>query len=384
MQHAGDDIAGTFSPKAIKQGSFDKFAERKGKGTATVDAAFLEEIEKWREMLAKNLAARNPDLKPRELNYAVQVTIDRIIFLRMCEDRGIETYGTLMALLNGPEVYGKLKQLFRNADDRYNSGLFYFRKEKDRDEPDELTPALKIDDKVLKEILKSLYYPGSPYEFSVLPAEILRQVYEQFLGKVIRLTAGGQARVEDKPEVKKAGGVYYTPKYIVDYIVEHTLGKLLGEPTPSPPTPLPQGGEGSTGDSLSRAGDKAKSQSSLSPAGGEGRGEGVKRRMTPKQVAKLKILDPACGSGSFLLGAYQRLLDWHRDWYVADGPEKHAKELSRVRPASAGSRLPRKSGSWSTTFTAWTSTRRPSRSPSSRFCSKCWKANRTTPWSVSG
>jgi hypothetical protein len=72
-----------------------------------------------------------------------------------------------------------------------------------------------------------------------LPADILGQVYEQFLGKVIRLTEGHRAVVEEKPEVKKAGGVYYTPTYIVDYIVKHTVGKLLGSPSPSP-----LGGEG--------------------------------------------------------------------------------------------------------------------------------------------
>ena len=88
----------------------------------------------------------------------------------------------------------------------------------------------------LKDIIRSLYYPDSPYEFSVLPADILGQVYEQFLGKVIRLTDGHRAVVEDKPEVKKAGGVYYTPTYIVDYIVKNTVGKLLGNATPlSPP-----------------------------------------------------------------------------------------------------------------------------------------------------
>src|SRR5207247_7096497 len=102
--------------------------------------------------------------------------------------------------------------------------------------PDELTPTLALDDKPLKEILRGLYYPDSPYEFSVLPAEILGQVYEQFLGKVIRLTAGHQARIEDKPEVKKAGGVYYTPAYIVDYIVKLTVGKLLGAPASEPRT----------------------------------------------------------------------------------------------------------------------------------------------------
>ena len=58
-------------------------------------------------------------------------------------------------------------------------------------------------------------------------------MYEQFLGKVIRLTEGHQAKVEEKPEVRKAGGVYYTPAYIVDYIVEQTVGKLLDGKTPA-------------------------------------------------------------------------------------------------------------------------------------------------------
>ena len=243
----------------------------------------MKEIEGWRELLAKNIALRNPQLSQRELNYAVQVTIDRVLFLRMCEDRGVEHYGQLGALQNGVAVYGRLKDLFRKADERYNSGLFHFTKEPDRPEShDELTTALNIDDKPLKEIFKSLYYPDSPYEFSVLPAEILGQVYEQFLGKVIRLTDGHRAVVEEKPEVRKAGGVYYTPTYIVDYIVKNTIGKLL-----------------------------------------EGK--------TPKQAAKLRVLDPACGSGSFLLGAYQFLLDWYRDRYIEAGTDKPSKEIFQGR-----------------------------------------------------
>jgi len=276
-----DEIASIFARDSILKGSFDRYVETtKGKkGTAEVDAAFLKEIESWRDSLARNLALRNPGLSQRELNYAVQNLIDRIIFLRMCEDRGIEEYGRLMALQNGSNVYGRLFELFQRADERYNSGLFHFRDEKGRSEAaDQLTPTLKVEDKTLKDVIKNLYYPDSPYEFAVLPADILGQVYEQFLGKVIRLTAGHHAVVEDKPEVKKAGGVYYTPTYIVDYIVENTVGKLL-----------------------------------------EGK--------TPKQAAKLRILDPACGSGSFLIGAYQRLMDWHRDWYVDDGTEKHTKEV---------------------------------------------------------
>src|SRR5262249_25542315 len=143
-----DEILGKFGREAVYKGFFDKYAEssKLKRGTATVDIAFLEEIETWREDLARNFALRNPLLTQRELNYAVQVTIDGILFLRMCEDRGIETYGQLLGVVNGPKIYPRLFKIFREADDRYNSGLFYFHAESGRAEPpDELTPGLKLD-----------------------------------------------------------------------------------------------------------------------------------------------------------------------------------------------------------------------------------------------
>jgi hypothetical protein len=225
-----DEFAAIFSRDAILKGSFDKYAEshKTKRGTTEVDSAFLEEIESWRDTLARNIALRNTT-GVRELNEAVQRTIDRIIFLRIAEDRGIEEYGSLRGICNGPNTFARLRELFYKADDRYNSGLFHFRHEKGQAEPpDNLTISLTIDDKPLKEILKRLYYPDSPYEFAVLPADILGQVYEQFLGKVIRLTSDHRAVVEDKPEVKKAGGVFYTPTYIVEYIVKNTVGPLVG------------------------------------------------------------------------------------------------------------------------------------------------------------
>jgi type I restriction-modification system DNA methylase subunit/predicted type IV restriction endonuclease len=301
-----EELFGLFAPENIRRGSLERLVASKKikKGTAEVDAAFLGEIESWRSELARNLALRNGDLSSRDLNFAVQRTIDRIIFLRICEDRGIEPYGALESLPNGPNIYRRLAERFQRADDRYNSGLFHFTAEKDRAEPpDELTLSLKIDDKPLKEIIQNLYFPESPYEFSVFPAEILGQVYEQFLGKVIRLTKGHQAKVEEKPEVRKAGGVYYTPAYIVDYIVKHTVGKLL------------EGG-----------GEKAEGGKGKAEGGGaDERSAAAGTAATPTQAARLRILDPACGSGSFLIGAYQYLLNWHRDWYVSDGAEKHAR-----------------------------------------------------------
>jgi len=127
----------------------------------------------------------------------------------------------------------------------------------------------------LKSIIERLYYP-SPYNFAVMPGDILGQIYERFLGKVIEVGSDRKVSVEEKPEVRKAGGVYYTPTYIVDYIVKNTIGKLV-----------------------------------------EGK--------TPTQVAKMRFLDPACGSGSFLIQAYQYVLDWHLTWYSSNDSEKHMK-----------------------------------------------------------
>ena len=214
------EIYDVFSKEAVLRGSFDRYvAETKGKrGTTPVDAEFLKEIEGWRALLAKNIALLNPRLTLDELNDAVQRTIDRIIFLRMAEDRGAEEYGRLHSLSlvgrgQGEGVYVRLLALCRDAEAKYNSGLFDFT-------ADTLTPRLKIDDDKLRGILTDLYYPQSPYEFSVLAVDTLGNVYEQFLGKVIRLTPSHQAKIEEKPEVKKAGGVYYTPTYIVLYVTQ--------------------------------------------------------------------------------------------------------------------------------------------------------------------
>ena len=272
-----DAIYDVFSKEAVLKGSFDRYAQStKGKkGTATVDSEFLKEIESWRELLAKNIALRNPNVSIYELNYSVQKLLDRIIFLRICEDRGIEHYGQLQTKAESGDVYMHLLNHFRLAESKYDSGIFDF-------DTDRITPGLTIDDKVLKTIIQDLYYPKSPYEFSVLGVEILGNVYEQFLGKVIRLTAGHQAKVETKPEVKKAGGVYYTPQYIVEYIVKNTVGKLV-----------------------------------------EGK--------TPEEIAHIKILDPACGSGSFLIGAYTYLLRYHLDWYVNNKPKKHKGKMFQAK-----------------------------------------------------
>ncbi|MDB5284123.1 MAG: hypothetical protein JWO06_3198, partial [Bacteroidota bacterium] len=256
-----DFIWDTFSKEKVLKGSFDKFVQNDAykKGTATVDNDFLQSLDKWRIKLATTISKNNKHLNEDEINFAVLQTIDRIIFLRIAEDRSIEPYGNMKDCIKQGNLYQNLFHLFTNADAKYNSGLFDFGKDK-------ISRNLTVDNTVIRSIINDLYYPQCPYEFAYLPVEILGTAYERFLGKQIKIDANHKVTIEDKPEVRKAGGVYYTPQYIVEYIIKNTVGKLI-----------------------------------------EGK--------TPKEISKIKIADPACGSGSFLLGAYTHLLDYHKNYY---------------------------------------------------------------------
>ncbi len=271
-----DTIAEIFSKEGVLKGSFDRFSEsKKGKkGTSEVDDVFLKQIEEWRNDLAKNIARNNPKLSIPELNYCVQETINRILFLRICEDRDIEPNEKLKSLCASGQLYSKLIAHFEGAEKKYDSGIFDFK-------TDKITNHISIDDDVLKAIISTLYYPQSPYDFSVLSIEILGNVYEQFLGKSIRFTPTHQVKVEEKPEVRQAGGVYYTPDYVVDYIIRNTIGKLIiGK--------------------------------------------------SPEDIEKLRILDMASGSGTFLVRAYSYLLDYHLSYYQKN-PKKYKKEIYQIK-----------------------------------------------------
>jgi len=164
-------------------------------------------------------------------------------------------------------IFDWLTPLFQKINEDFNGEIF----------KPHLSESIKIDSEVLAKIIERLYPPKSPYRFDVIGVELLGSIYERYLGKTIRPTAK-TVRVEEKPEVRKAGGVYYTPKYIVDYIVKNTVGKVI-----------------------------------------EGK--------TPKQIGKIRILDPACGSGSFLIGAFQYLIDYHVRYLTAHPKEAHIHPL---------------------------------------------------------
>jgi type I restriction-modification system DNA methylase subunit len=270
------DLLWELSRERVAAGSLDQFLRRDRKSIRyriPVDKKFLDELTEWRHELASGIHSKNPALDALELNDVVQRLLDRIVFIRIAEDRKVIETRQLWDIADLWEESGGrrnimefLVDLFRAINADFNGEIF-------KPHPCEL---VQIDPSILAKIIRRLYPPKSPYRFDVIGVEMLGSIYERYLGNTLHVTAK-QVRIEPKPEVRKAGGVFYTPKFIVDYIVENSLRKLtVGK--------------------------------------------------HPKDIAKLRILDPACGSGSFLIGAYQYLIDWHLNYY-----REHPKE-ARIHP----------------------------------------------------
>jgi len=240
------------------------------------DRAFLAEMDDekdgWRVLLAKDMKKRNPSADGELITAAVQLLIDRLVFIKALSDREVDKdyLGQLAEIVAASGLsdddtswFQACQNIFVELNNFYNGSVFQERRELEN---------VTVSNKVVRSVIMDLLPENSPYNFAVLPVEILGTIYERFLGRVVHATEK-RVTIEEKPEVRKAGGVYYTPQYIVDYIVENTVGELVN--------------------------------------GKLGIGE-----MTPADVAKIKILDPACGSGSFLLGAYSALIEWHKDYFA--------------------------------------------------------------------
>ena len=266
------EIYHLFSREAVSNGSLEKLIERLGRPPVkarqgslfksgayhTVDQSFLQKLDEYREELARAFKASNTSLNSAELTEVTQRTLDRLVFMRFLEDKLIEPDPIIEQFGLGGSTWHDFIVTCQRLDNVYNGIIF-----KRHDLLD--SPFFQLDEQVFGQICESLSYTNSPYDFNAIPIHILGSIYERFLGKTIIATEG-QATIEEKPEVRKAGGVYYTPEYIVRYIVENTVGKLL----------------------------KGK---------------------TPQEIRQMRFADIACGSGSFLLGIYDLLLRYHTSYY---------------------------------------------------------------------
>lgn len=280
------DIYWLFSREAIESGKLKAFAKelpkQRGKGAAKLtteeakptDEAFLTKLEEYRLTLAKAFKKADESLDAETLTEATQKVIDRLVFIRFLEDKNIESdYIVDQIAANKGGSWKSFIAWSKELDIKYNGVVF---------KPHEIDrPTFQaLDDKVFREICRDISFSHSKYVFSYIPIELIGSIYERFLGKVVTATAK-RADIEYKPEVRKAGGVYYTPKYIVDYIVENTVGKILS---------------------------------------------GEKGPLSPKEVSKLRFADIACGSGSFLIAVYDVVLHHVESWY-----NTHPNEARKVQ-----------------------------------------------------
>jgi len=245
---AFEEIYELISFETASSGKLDDLFSVYGIVGQTFDDYFLAQIEHWREILAQSAVKRNQHLRSEDVNFLIQRLLNRIVFLRICEDRTIEKEETLKNI----QDYDQLKVLFQQSDRKYNSGLFDFIE-------DTLSLNIELDAEVLIEIFNELYYPLSPYDFAVVDPTILSQIYERFLGSQVVLDEGRQMSIVSEPEVVASNGVVPTPKIVVEQIVKETLLPLI--------------------------------------AG-----------KTAQQIAKLKIADICCGSGTFLISVFDFLL----------------------------------------------------------------------------
>jgi type I restriction-modification system DNA methylase subunit len=266
------------SKESVLQGELEKLLLIKPKERLPVDKAILDDLKQWRAALAKDIFKNNPDLfhsedREKDADFLKEITqriLDRISFMRSCEDRKLVHRRSLKVLFEErSETVGTNTMVFLNEEFKHYNFIF----DSDLFRPQEWEKNLAVDFKVMKNIIMETY---NPYQFDVIPLEVLGNIYEQYLGYTIRLT-DHQVKYELKPEVRKAGGIYYTPEYIVDYIIKNTVVKLLRE--------LPASRFLSF---------RAK-------------------RGTSSKTKKLRILDPACGSGSFLIRAYEEMLNYYKN-----------------------------------------------------------------------
>ena len=277
-----------FSRDAVANDSIERFAAEMPKARGArktrlfrshqiepIDEEFLRDLDDQRESLAKAFKKSDSTLDSESLTEITQRTLDRLVFIRFLEDKLVETGEIINGFgSRGGSPWRDFVGESARLNKIYNGIIF---KPHDILDSTTFTP----DEKAFEEVRDDLSNLNSPYDFNTIPIHILGSIYERFLGKTIVAT-DKRVKIEEKPEVRKAGGVYYTPEYIVRYIVENTIGTLI---------------------------------------------EGKK----PEEIAKMRFADIACGSGSFLLGVFDYLIAYHVRYF--DKFKKNRKEAIENKQA---------------------------------------------------
>ncbi len=245
-----------------------------------VDSDYLNFINEWREKLAQDIVTHplaNPwafdsaGVRLEDLRAVVQRILDRLVVVRFAEDHLVIPGGTLYGMyeLNRQNPYtfslsAFFQQLYRRFDETHNSALFALG----------LADQAVFNDTVLAGLIEKLYEA----RYRAMSADIMGNTYEQYLGKTL-VRVNNHVQTADNLETRKKQGSYYTQQVIVRYLVDQSLGHYLYG--------------------------TANGQHDGEPVAGE-------TRKTAADIQELRCLDPSCGSGSFLIYAYQVLADFYR------------------------------------------------------------------------
>jgi len=267
------------SKESLESNALNEKAEKYGAlpPRLGIEQRLYNQLRQWREDLSTQLCHYNPNLSFNQVDEIIQRFFNRLVFIRTCEDRRIEDRALLGAVHEWRskgrqgELVETLRRIFRDFDGCYDSDLFEIH----------LTDQVFIESTIIEGIINGLYeIPGgmASYDFSLIDADVLGAVYEQYLGHIatvakqrakeaqIRMDLGYPVEptfeLTAKKERRKEHGIYYTPRFITNYIVKETVGRFLEE-------------------------------------------------SNYNEILNMKILDPACGSGSFLIRAYDELLNYH-------------------------------------------------------------------------
>ncbi len=227
----------------------------------SIDDMFLRQINEWRFMLGEEIYNHEPEINEDSLNDIVQSYLNSIIFLRVCEDRSLEEYKTLLYFATS-EDFEALIAKFVEADKKYNSGLF----------GNQFTEKIISDNKsIFWHIIKNLYYPESPYSFSVFSSDILGNIYEIFLAEKLYID-NKKVILRKKPE-NIDRDIITTPTNIIQDILRQTVIPFC-------------------------------------------------KHKTDREIINGDFSDIACGSGAFLLETYQLICDTLIDYYLVNDKEK--------------------------------------------------------------
>jgi hypothetical protein len=244
------------SKESVLSGRLDTLEKRRTR--SDIDEEILNDLFEFRRLLLSTINRNNSGLSTEFVRECVQKILDRILVIRVAEDREIIGADSLWRELESwqnrrlPTPFMRsLKSLFRDFDEIYNSRLF---------EPHSCED-LTIDNTVLSDIITSLY----KYNFDLISADVLGAIYEDYIGHILSEIEGKVELIESRDE-RRRGGIYYTPVYVVEYIARNTLGNVL------------------------------------------------KKCRTPEDVSRIKVLDPACGSGSFLIKCFDIIREWYDEW----------------------------------------------------------------------